>query len=69
MNALTITVDQQSYPVLELPGRPKAILDWIVAEIFMVETKYINRVVTRNPQRFPKDDACVKSRFLACGAG
>ncbi len=57
MEALTVTIETQSYPVLELPGRPKALLDKTVAELFQTETRLVNRAVARNPEKFP-DDFC-----------
>lgn len=53
MQVFTTTVDQQSYPVLDLPGRPKALLDVTLAAIYGVETRYVKRAVKNNPSRFP----------------
>lgn len=50
-----ITIDDATYPILDLPGRPKALLDRIVADIFQVETKYLNRIISRNRKKFPSD--------------
>jgi len=55
METLTITIEHQSYPVLVLPGRPKALLDRTVAEIYGVETRRINEAVARNLEKFPED--------------
>ena len=55
MQALTITVDEKLYPVLGLPGRPKALLDKTVAQIYTVQTREINQAVKNNPEKFPKD--------------
>ncbi len=55
MQALSIIVDGKSYPVLNLPGRPKALLDITLAEIFGSETKRINEAANRNPEKFPED--------------
>lgn len=50
-----LDVDNVSCPVLELPGRPKAILDRHIAVIFDVETKRVNEAVKNNPSKFPDD--------------
>lgn len=55
MQPLAITIDSQLYPVLTLPERPKALLDKTVAKIFAVETRYVNRALKNNSQRFPSD--------------
>ena len=55
MQTLAISVGEQFYPILTLPGRPKAILDKTVAEIYRTETRLINRAVVRNQERFPSD--------------
>ena len=55
MNKPAINIENTSYPVLELPGRPKALLDKTVAIIFQIETKYLNRIVSRNKKKFPED--------------
>ena len=52
---LTITIENKSYPVLSLEGRPKALLDRTVAEIYGVETKHINQAIKRNLDKFPPD--------------
>ncbi|MEK7486895.1 MAG: ORF6N domain-containing protein [Planctomycetota bacterium] len=57
MQTLSIKIDQKLYPVLNLPDRPKALLDRTVADIYGILTKQINQAVSRNPQRFP-DDFC-----------
>ena len=53
--SLTITIENQSYPILTLKGRPKALLDCTVAEIYGVETKHINQAVKNNLDKFPSD--------------
>ena len=55
MQTLSIYVGDQLYPVLSLPGRPKALLDRTIAQIYGVETKHINQAVNRNPGKFPPD--------------
>ncbi len=53
--SLKITIESQSYPILTLNGRPKALLDRTVAEIYGVETKHINQAIKRNLDKFPPD--------------
>lgn len=48
-------VENKNYEILRLPGRPPALLDFQVAEIFGIETKEINRAVANNPEKFPPD--------------
>ena len=55
MNPLMIQIDNRSYPILNLPGRPKALLDRTVARIYGVETRYVNRAVKNNSDKFPPD--------------
>ena len=55
MDFLPITIDEIVYPVLQLFGRPKALLDRTVAQIYGVETKRINEALARNPEKFPED--------------
>ena len=55
MQAQSIYVEDRLYPVLSLPGRPKALLDRTIAQIYGVETKHINQAVNRNPGKFPPD--------------
>ncbi|BBM85339.1 ORF6N domain-containing protein [Candidatus Uabimicrobium amorphum] len=55
MQSLAISVGERYYPILTLPGRPKAILDRTAAEIYQTETKQVNRVVLRHRERFPSD--------------
>ncbi|WP_372364869.1 ORF6N domain-containing protein [Candidatus Uabimicrobium sp. HlEnr_7] len=55
MNKPAINIENTSYSVLELPVRPKALLDKTVATIFQIETKYLNRIVSRNKKKFPED--------------
>ena len=50
-----LIISEKRYEVIELPGRPKAILDRTVAEIYEVETRMINQAVDRNPEKFPGD--------------
>lgn len=50
-----LIIADKSYLVLTLPGRPKAILDRTVAEIYEVETRAINQAVERNLDKFPSD--------------
>lgn len=50
-----ITIEDKNYPIIELPGRPAAMLDRHVAEIYGVETKRVNEAVSRNPEKFPDD--------------
>jgi hypothetical protein len=49
-----LIVAEKKYPVLDLPGRPAAMLDRHVAEVYGVETKRVNEAVTRNPEKFPQ---------------
>ncbi|NUM33953.1 MAG: ORF6N domain-containing protein [Candidatus Brocadiae bacterium] len=51
----TITIENKEYPVLTLPGRPIALLDSVVAEIYGVQTKHINQAVKNNREKFPAD--------------
>ena len=46
---------QSEYPILTLKGRPKALLDRTVAEIYGVETKRVNEAVKNNLDKFPPD--------------
>lgn len=55
MKERLISISNIHYPVVDLPNRPKALLDRTVANIFQIETKYLNRIVARNPKRFPND--------------
>lgn len=57
MHTLQIIIGDEQHPLLSFPGRPKALLDRSVAKIFQVETRYVNRAVSRNQERFP-DDFC-----------
>jgi len=41
--------------IIRLEGRPDAMLDMDLAEIYGTETKYIKRAVKRNKERFPTD--------------
>lgn len=55
MLPLSIVINKKKYPVLELPKRPRALLDRSVADIYCVETGSLNRTVARKPKRFPED--------------
>lgn len=55
MKALNIKIEQKLYPVIDLPDRPKALLDKTVADIYGVLTKRVNEAVFRNPKKFPND--------------
>ena len=55
MQSFKITIDQRDFIVLCLPGRPKALLDRTVAEIYEVTAKRTNEAVRRNPEKFPED--------------
>ncbi len=55
MQNVTITIESQSYQILTLKGRPKALLDRTVAEIYGVKTEHINQAVKRNIDKFPPD--------------
>ena len=50
-----LTIANQSYPVVNLPGRPPAILDKDVAKIYEVETREVNQARIRNSEKFPLD--------------
>ncbi len=52
-----IIIEETIYPILQLPNRPKALLDRHVAQIYQMPTKQINQAVRRNPEKFP-DDFC-----------
>lgn len=52
---LYVDVVGNKYPVLNLPGRPKALLDYTVAQIYQVKTKQINQAFSRNKKKFPED--------------
>ena len=52
---LYVDVVGNKYPVLNLPGRPKALLDYTVAQIYRVKTKQINQAFSRNKKKFPED--------------
>lgn len=57
MEFLEIKIEKHSIPVLCLPGRPKALLDQTVAQLYHINTKYVKRAVMRNKEKFP-DDFC-----------
>jgi len=50
-----ITVKDIQNSIINLPNRPPAMLANQLATIYGVETRQINRAVSRNPQRFPED--------------
>lgn len=50
-----LIIADKKYLVIELPGRPKALLDRTVAEVYEVETKEINQATRNNPDKFPAD--------------
>ena len=52
-----VTVQEIRSKIVSLPGRPPAMLDRDLAEIYGTETKKLNQAVKRNPDRFP-DDFC-----------
>ena len=55
MKIINIQVDDQVSPVVCFTNRPKVLLDRVVAEIYAVPTKQVNRAVKRNIDRFPTD--------------
>lgn len=55
MKPLKIQVDDREYAVISLPGRPIALLDRTVAEIYEMKTWRVNEAVKRNPEKFPPD--------------
>lgn len=50
-----LIIAEKKYVVIELPGRPRALLDRTVAEIYEVETREINQAVKNNLNKFPRD--------------
>jgi hypothetical protein len=50
-----LIIAEKKYPVLTLAGRPDAMLDRHVAEVYGVKTEEVNRAVTNNPEKFPKE--------------
>jgi hypothetical protein len=46
--------------IINLPGRPPAILAQDAAEIYETETRQVNQAVKRNPVRFPEPDFCFR---------
>ena len=48
-----ITIDNQPHPIIRLPGRPDAMLDFSIATLYEVETKNINRARKNNLDKFP----------------
>ncbi|QTA93571.1 ORF6N domain-containing protein [Desulfonema magnum] len=50
-----LTVKEIKSQIITLPGRPPAMLDRDLAEIYGTETKKLNQAVKRNPDRFPED--------------
>ena len=54
-----IVVSGQNYPVFNIPGRPPAMLDMHLAEIYEVDTKYLNRIAKRNRKKFFAEEGFV----------
>jgi len=54
----SLTVSEIQDKIIHLPGRPPAMLDREVAELFGVSTRRVNEQVKRNPERFPEPDLC-----------
>ncbi|QTA93572.1 ORF6N domain-containing protein [Desulfonema magnum] len=50
-----LTVKEIQSQIISLPGRPPAMLDRDLADIYGTETKRINEAAKRNPDRFPND--------------
>ncbi len=50
-----ITIADQNFSILELPGRPPAMLDRDVALLYEVTTREINQAAKNNPGKFPSD--------------
>lgn len=50
-----LCINDKNYPLLDMAGKPKALLDKTVAEIYGVDTSHINQAVSRNPKRFPEN--------------
>lgn len=55
MKPLSISINEKSYAVLDFSGKPRALLDRTVADIYGVETRHLNQAVSRNPKKFPED--------------
>jgi hypothetical protein len=49
-----LIIAEKKYKVIELPGRPRAIMAKDVADIYQVETKRVNEAIERNPEKFPE---------------
>lgn len=47
-----LTLFDKPYPIIELTGRPKVLLDCHIAEIFNVTTKEVNQAISRNQTKF-----------------
>lgn len=50
-----LMIASKAFKIIELPGRPKALLDRTVAEIYEVETREVNQAMKNNPEKFPDD--------------
>ena len=50
-----ITVQEIQSKIIKLPGRPPAMLDRDLAEIYGTASKRVNEAAKRNPRRFPHD--------------
>jgi len=50
-----LTVQEIQSKIINLPGRPPAMLDKDLARIYETDTRSINQAVNRNPERFPDD--------------
>jgi hypothetical protein len=49
-----LIIAEKAYPVINLAGRPAAMLDRHVAEVYGVGTKRVNEAVVNNPAKFPE---------------
>lgn len=61
MNQIGSIVKAGQLGIIQLPGREPAMLDRELAEVYGVETRYLNRAAKRNSERFPEP----YSRFKA----
>ena len=50
-----ITVQEIRSKIIDLPERPPAMLDRMLAEIYETDTRSVNQAAKRNPKRFPSD--------------
>ncbi|QTA93570.1 ORF6N domain-containing protein [Desulfonema magnum] len=50
-----VTVKEIQSQIITLPGRPPAMLDRALAEIYETDTRSVNQAAKRNPDRFPDD--------------